>query len=231
MFWVFDRRTGELLVEVEERPMPQAGTVEAPGRLSPMLPFVVDFPNALKPDLEERHMWGMTLLDQLYCRILYRRASYQGIYTPPSADRHWIQYPGYNGGSDWGGVAIDTARGIMVANYNDTPNHNRLIPREEADAPGRPAHRPAAGGAPEPRRPRPPKGIRPGRSGSMRDGGCRAPGFCASSRPMAASWRWIWRPAGCCGTNPSARRAGTGRSAFPCCCPSPSVRPTTPGPR
>jgi quinoprotein glucose dehydrogenase len=27
-------------------------------------------------------------------------------------------------------------RGIMVANYNDMPNHNRLIPREEAEALG-----------------------------------------------------------------------------------------------
>jgi quinoprotein glucose dehydrogenase len=131
MFFIFNRETGELLVEVEERPVPQGGV--EPERLSPTQPFVVDFPSTLKPDIEERHMWGMTPLDQLWCRIQYRRANYDGIYTPPSADRHWIQYPGYNGGSDWGGVAIDVERGIMVANYNDTPNYNRLVPREEVD--------------------------------------------------------------------------------------------------
>lgn len=130
MFWVFDRRTGELLVEVEERPVPQ-GSVE-PERLSPTQPFVVDFPNALKPDLEERHMWGMTPLDQLWCRIQYRRSTYEGMYTPPSTD-WWIQFPGYNGGSDWGGVAVDVGRNIMVANYNNTANRNRLVPREEVD--------------------------------------------------------------------------------------------------
>lgn len=134
MFWIFDRRTGELLVEVEERPVPQGG-VEA-DRLSPTQPFVTDFPNLLKPDLEERHMWGMTPLDQLWCRIQYRQAAYEGIYTPPTTDRHWIQFPGYNGGSDWGGVAVDPERNIMVANYNNTANHNRLIPREEVDAMG-----------------------------------------------------------------------------------------------
>ncbi|MDO9639907.1 MAG: membrane-bound PQQ-dependent dehydrogenase, glucose/quinate/shikimate family [Pseudotabrizicola sp.] len=134
MFFIFNRETGELLVEVEERPVPQGGV--EPERLSPTQPFVVDFPSTLKPDLEERHMWGMTPLDQLWCRIQYRRANYDGIYTPPSADRDWIQYPGYNGGSDWGGVAIDPVRGIMVANYNDTPNFNRLLPREEADGRG-----------------------------------------------------------------------------------------------
>lgn len=134
MFWIFDRRTGELLVEVEERPVPQGGV--EPERLSPTQPFVVDFPNVLQPDLEERHMWGMTPLDQLWCRIQYRQAAYDGIYTPPTADRYWIQWPGYNGGSDWGGVAIDPVRNIMVSNYNNTANYNRLIPREEVDALG-----------------------------------------------------------------------------------------------
>ena len=134
MFWIFDRRTGELLVEVEERPVPQGGV--EPERLSPTQPFVVDFPNLLQPDLLEKHMWGMTPLDQLWCRIQYRQAYYEGIYTPPSADRNWIQWPGYNGGSDWGGVAIDPVRNIMVANYNNTANLNRLIPREDVDAMG-----------------------------------------------------------------------------------------------
>jgi quinoprotein glucose dehydrogenase len=134
MFFIFDRATGELLVEVEERPVPQGGV--EPERLSPTQPFVVDFPNVMKADIEERHMWGMSPLDQLWCRIQFRQASYEGVYTPPTADRHWIQYPGYNGGSDWGGVAIDPVRGIMVANYNDTANYNRLVPREEVEEHG-----------------------------------------------------------------------------------------------
>jgi len=55
------------------------------------------------------------------------------MYAPPTADRRWIQYPGYNGGSDWGGIAVDPARGVIVANYNDMPNYNRLVPRAEAN--------------------------------------------------------------------------------------------------
>ena len=133
-FYVFDRATGELLVNVEERPVPQGGV--EPERLSPTQPHVTDFPNLLKADLEERHMWGITPLDQLWCRIQYHQASYEGRYTPPTTDRYWIQYPGYNGGVDWGGVAVDTRRSIMVTNYNDTPNYNRLVPREEVDAIG-----------------------------------------------------------------------------------------------
>ena len=130
-FYIFNRETGDLLVDVEEHPVPTGGV--EPERLSPTQPFVTDFPNQVKADLEEKHMWGMTPLDQLWCRIQYRQASYDGPYTPPTSDRYWIQYPGYNGGSDWGAVTVDTGRNILVSNYNDTPNYNRLVPREEVD--------------------------------------------------------------------------------------------------
>jgi len=78
----------------------------------------------------------MSPLDQLACRIQFRRAEYHGEYTAPTADKPYIEYPGYNGGSDWGSVAVDPVRGILVANYNDTANYNRLIPRAKADAEG-----------------------------------------------------------------------------------------------
>jgi quinoprotein glucose dehydrogenase len=133
-FFIFNRANGDLLVNVEERPAPSGGV--EPERLSPTQPFVVDFPSQLKPDLEEKNMWGMTPLDQLWCRIQFHQASYEGRYTAPTTDRSWIQYPGYNGGSDWGGVTVDPGRNIMVTNYNDTPNFNRLVPREEVDALG-----------------------------------------------------------------------------------------------
>ena len=131
--YVLDRRTGEALTPVEERPVPQGGV--EPDRLSPTQPFS-GYHTVAKRDLVEADMWGMTPFDQLWCRIQFRSAAYEGMYTPPTADRHWIQYPGYNGGSDWGGVAVDPVHGVIVANYNDMPNHNRLILREEVDAAG-----------------------------------------------------------------------------------------------
>lgn len=128
--YVLDRRTGEPLVGVEERPVPGGGV--EPEKRSKTQPFST-YHTLARRDLSEADMWGMTPLDQLVCRIQFRSASYQGIYTPPTTDRHSIEYPGYNGGSDWGGVAIDPNRGVMIANYNDMPNYNRLVPREEAD--------------------------------------------------------------------------------------------------
>lgn len=131
--YVLDRRTGEPLHAVEERPVPQGGV--EPDKLSPTQPFSL-YHTVAKRDLVEADMWGMTPFDQLWCRIQFRSAEYRGIYTPPTSDRHWIQYPGYNGGSDWGGIAVDPGRGLIVANYNDMPNFNRLVTREEADAAG-----------------------------------------------------------------------------------------------
>lgn len=128
--YVLNRATGEPLHEVEQRAVPQGGV--EPDRRARTQPFS-RFHSLRMRDLMERDMWGMTPIDQMFCRIQFREAEYRGIYTPPTSDRYWVQYPGYNGGSDWGGVAVDPARGVIVANYNDMPNHNRLVPREEAD--------------------------------------------------------------------------------------------------
>lgn len=133
-FYILNRETGEPLVTIEERPAPQGGV--EPERLSPTQPYVTDFPNLLKPDLTEADMWGMTPLDQLWCRIQFNQAAYDGVYTPPTVDQPWIQFPGYNGGVDWGGVAVDPVNNIMITNYNNMPNYNQLVPREDVDAAG-----------------------------------------------------------------------------------------------
>jgi quinoprotein glucose dehydrogenase len=128
--YVLDRRTGEPITDVVTRSVPGGGV--EPDERSPTQPFSA-YHTLAKAPLSEKDMWGMSQIDQMICRIQYRRASYDGIYTAPTSDRRWIQYPGYNGGSDWGGITVDTARGIVVANYNDMPNYNRLIPRAVAD--------------------------------------------------------------------------------------------------
>ncbi|TPL60019.1 membrane-bound PQQ-dependent dehydrogenase, glucose/quinate/shikimate family [Mesorhizobium sp. B2-4-2] len=128
--YVLDRKTGKSLFPVEERPVPSGGV--EPEKLSRTQPYS-GYAHLDQPVLTEKDMWGMSPLDQLYCRIQFRQASYQGEYTPPTVDKPFIEYPGYNGGSDWGSVAVDTDAGILVANYNDMPNYDQLIPRQKAD--------------------------------------------------------------------------------------------------
>lgn len=131
--YILDRRTGAPLTAVSQIRAPPGGV--EPAQRTGVQP-VSRYHTLRKANLTERDMWGMSPLDQLACRIGFRRAAYDGIYTPPTSKTHWIQYPGYNGGSDWGGVAIDPLRGLIIANYNDMPNHNRLIPRSEAERRG-----------------------------------------------------------------------------------------------
>lgn len=132
--YVLDRRTGEPLTPVEERPVPASPLPDE--TLSPTQPFSVGMPSLPRETLTEADAWGVTPLDQLWCRIQFRRANYQGMYTPPSADRPFIQYPSYNGGNDWGGAAVDTARNILVLNYNRIAMHDQLIAREKANEKG-----------------------------------------------------------------------------------------------
>lgn len=127
--YVLDRRTGEPLTPIEERSVPQGGL--EPWMRSATQPFSL-YHTVAQPHLTERDMWGMSPIDQMFCRIQFRQASYEGMYTPPTTSTRWIEYPGYNGGSDWGSIAVDPNRGVIVANYNDTPNYNRLVPRDEA---------------------------------------------------------------------------------------------------
>ena len=131
--YVLDRRTGKSLFPVTEKPVPTGGV--EPQNLAKTQPYS-GYATLAKPVLKPSNAWGASPLDQLWCRIQFRQASYQGEYTPPTSDRPFIEYPGYNGGSDWGSVAVDAKSGILVANYNDIPNYNRLIPRAEADKMG-----------------------------------------------------------------------------------------------
>ncbi|UIJ44230.1 membrane-bound PQQ-dependent dehydrogenase, glucose/quinate/shikimate family [Sphingomonas cannabina] len=128
--YILDRATGRSLAPLAEMTVPQGG-VEPEQRAKTQL--FSKWHTLRKEPLTERDMWGMSPIDQMVCRIQYRRADYRGFFTPPRADRYTVEYPGYNGGSDWGGVSIDPTRGVIVANYNDMPNYVRLVPRAEAD--------------------------------------------------------------------------------------------------
>ncbi|MEK6424585.1 MAG: membrane-bound PQQ-dependent dehydrogenase, glucose/quinate/shikimate family [Burkholderia gladioli] len=128
--YVLNRETGKPLFPVEERPAPQGGI--EPAARAKTQPYST-FNSYAKPDLKPENMWGITPLDQLICRIQFHEADYRGSYTPPRIDKPIIDYPGYNGGSDWGGVSFDPTRGLIVVNYNDMPNYTRLIPRAEAN--------------------------------------------------------------------------------------------------
>lgn len=139
--FVLDRRDGHPLTRVEERPVPPS---DLPGEhAAPTQPFSVGMPEFAGPDLTEADMWGLTPFDQLACRIRFRQARYQGMYTPPRLGLT-IRYPGELGGIDWGSVALDEGRNILVVNSNHMADLDELIPRAEAGPEAPPSGPPPA---------------------------------------------------------------------------------------
>jgi len=125
--FLLNRQTGEPISPVEERSVPTDGAV-AGQPVSPTQPFSVGMPSFTPQQLRESDMWGATPIDQLMCRIEFRRLRYEGIFTPQST-QGIIGHPAFDGVSDWGGASIDPERKIMVLNTMVMPFRIRMIDR------------------------------------------------------------------------------------------------------
>jgi quinoprotein glucose dehydrogenase len=124
--YVLDRRTGQPVLPVTEKPVPQ-GAAEG-DRTAPTQPV-----SALSydpPPLSGRDMWGATMFDQLACRIQFRRLRYEGRYTPPSTQGTLV-HPGNFGVFNWGSIAVDPERQIAFATPAYLAFVSRLIPRAD----------------------------------------------------------------------------------------------------
>jgi len=112
--FVLDRRDGTPVFPVEEKSTPRG---HQPGNtFADTQPFSVGMPAFGGNTLTEADMWGATFFDQLECRIAFKRMNYRGIYTPIVTDIPTIIYPGYLGGMNWGSVAVDETRGLLIVN-------------------------------------------------------------------------------------------------------------------
>jgi quinoprotein glucose dehydrogenase len=129
--FILDRRDGHPIAPVEERPVAKG---DIPGEhYSPTQPYSVAMPSFTPNPMREAEMWGTTPLDQLWCRIQFRKLKYDGKFTPPSLDTT-LEFPGNNGIMNWGSVSVDEARQLMVVNTSYMPLTVRLIPRKDAPA-------------------------------------------------------------------------------------------------
>lgn len=127
--FLLDRRTGVPIAEVEERPVPQTDVpLEWTAKTQP---FSVGMPSFGRDLVTEEKMWGLTPIDQMLCRIAFRKLRYEGPFTPPSLTGS-LQAPGFAGGMNWGSVAVDEANQVMIVNALHIGNHVRLYPRDHA---------------------------------------------------------------------------------------------------
>jgi len=87
----------------------------------------------MPPPLREADMWGATPWDQLLCRIRFRALRYDGPWTPPSTERSLV-YPGNTGVFNWGGVAVDPVREVLLASPVRLAFTHKLVPRTAPNA-------------------------------------------------------------------------------------------------
>jgi len=124
--YVLDRRDGSPLIPVHEYPAP-ASSVEGEFAASTQPASELTFD---PPPLRETDMWGLTVFDQMACRIAFRRLRYEGRYTPPSLEGS-IVYPGDLGVFNWGSIAVDPERQVMVGMPTYLAFVSKLVPSNQ----------------------------------------------------------------------------------------------------
>ncbi len=131
--FILNRLTGEPLIPVEERPVPTTGGVPD-DKPSPTQPYVTNPTYDLYPgDLKAEDMWGFTFWDKGKCRDAFNALTYEGRYTPPSTEGSAV-FPYDYGIMNWGGLAIDPTRNLLIVNTSRAFAEIRLVPRAEAEA-------------------------------------------------------------------------------------------------
>jgi quinoprotein glucose dehydrogenase len=119
LVFLLDRVSGKPIYGVEERPVPAS---DAPGEQAwptqpfPLKPgpiarqnFVLDDIAKVTPELEA------------WCRklVLDNKMKVGGPYLPTGYTTPTVQFPGYQGGANWGGGAFDPRLGLFFVNTND----------------------------------------------------------------------------------------------------------------
>ena len=129
--FILDRATGAPLFPVEERPVPAS---DVPGeQASPTQPFPV-LPKPLFPaPLERSDVWGVTPGEKKACLAEFDRMRSGPLFTPPSL-QGTVMYPGYAGGTTWGGMSWSPQQHLLVTNLIRIPLWVKLEQRAPAIA-------------------------------------------------------------------------------------------------
>ncbi|MGE6385214.1 membrane-bound PQQ-dependent dehydrogenase, glucose/quinate/shikimate family [Pseudomonas sp. NPDC078416] len=110
--FVLNRLTGEPIIPVDQVKVSTEGGV--PGEhFAPTQP--VSKINFIPGPLSEKSMWGLTPFDQMSCRTTFNRLRYDGNPWTPSTEQGSLIFPGNIGAFNWGSVAVDPDRQILIA--------------------------------------------------------------------------------------------------------------------
>lgn len=129
LLFVFDRVTGEPLWPVHEVPIPQSELPEEP--TWPTQPVPVKPPPLTRQTYTIDDVSNISEAARRATTYRFRKGGSQGAYPAPSLKESIIM-PGFDGGMEWGGAAVDPD-GIYYANVNEIPWIYQMIPTRNAD--------------------------------------------------------------------------------------------------
>ncbi|QAY76458.1 PQQ-binding-like beta-propeller repeat protein [Sphingosinicella sp. BN140058] len=117
LLFLFDRVTGKPLFPIEERPVPAS---DVPGeRAAPTQPFPLRPAPFARQSLTAEMLTGRTPAAEAAARKAFAAMRSGGPFQPLGVGRQTIVFPGFDGGAEWGGSAVDRRRGILYLNSND----------------------------------------------------------------------------------------------------------------
>ena len=132
--YLFDRVTGQPLFPIHEVPYP---TSTVPGE--------VTSPTQPKPDAPEPFARQRLTADMLTTRTPEAHAwaakefatfNSDGQFIPLAVGKQTVVIPGFDGGAEWGGPAIDPATNVLYVNANDIAWTGGLVPAAHGGSPG-----------------------------------------------------------------------------------------------
>jgi quinoprotein glucose dehydrogenase len=147
LLFILDRRTGEPIHPVEERAVPAS---DVPNEQTwPTQPFPVRPPPLARNSFSPDDLATVTPQLHAFCEdfVTKNRMRSGGPYLPVGYDVVTINFPGLQGGANWGGGSFDPMRGYLFVNTLDMGQVTSLI---DSDGPLPVARGPVSGRFQEP---------------------------------------------------------------------------------
>jgi quinoprotein glucose dehydrogenase len=115
--YLFDRLTGEPLFPIHEHPYP-GSTV--PGEVTSATQPRPDAPEPFaRQNLNEKMLTTRTPEAHDWAVKTFRELRSNGQFYPFAVDQQTVIFPGFDGGAEWGGPAIDPVSGILYVNSTE----------------------------------------------------------------------------------------------------------------
>jgi quinoprotein glucose dehydrogenase len=126
--FVFDRVTGEPVFPIEEKSIPKNdmfGDKTSTTQPRPTLPEPIMRQHVGKNDL-------LNITPELAAEAqkMIAGVEYGDMWLAPSEKRPFLLFPGFDGGGEWGGAAVDPESAIMYINSSEMPWLIEMIPNE-----------------------------------------------------------------------------------------------------